>query len=120
MIDDTRSVRGAGMKVKCDCGWEYNMDTGDEDWEECPNCDLPYKHIRTSKWISVEDRLPKDNKTQIIYSKEYGVIMAYLDLTNKYWWSEHDNGGEYYRNGGQLWDVTHWQPLPDPPEVNDE
>ena len=44
------------MRYKCECNWEYNVEDGDENWEECPNCDLPYKHIRKNEteWPEIE------------------------------------------------------------------
>ena len=91
--------------VKCECGYEYELEPGSEDWESCPDCDLPYKHIRKSKWIRVKDELP-DNETGdvLVCSRFYGVTAAqYFD----YWCS---------MTGQSLRDVTHWQPFPDPPE----
>ena len=99
------------MKVKCECNWEYNVNAGDENWEECPNCDLPYKHIRKSKWISVEDRLPGDyEKVLAINCGE--IIIAHHNYHKRWWYSSHE-----YTEANT---VTHWQPLPDPLEVNDE
>ena len=86
--------------VKCECGYEYELEPRDESWDACPDCDLPYKHIRKSKLIRVEDRLPDNENEVIIHSRFYGVTTAqYFD----YWCS---------MTGQPLKDVTHWQPLP--------
>ncbi len=60
-----------------------------------------------SKWISVKDRLPEENRNVIIY----GGLGRYSD-------------GLWYSMTGEdsnrliQWEVTHWQPLPlpEPPE----
>ena len=100
------------MEVKCECGYEYSMDIEDGDWQTCVNCDLPYKHIRKSKWISVEDRMPDRHEDIIFYAK--GAAWRY-----RFGWI--DSYDEFYctTRGERVENVTHWQPLPDPPEVDD-
>lgn len=69
------------------------------------------------KWISVEERLP-----------EYGVSVLVADAREGFigkWWLK---AGTDTRNGKDFWvddsdygfsfaEVTHWMPLPEPPEV---
>jgi hypothetical protein len=54
-----------------------------------------------SEWISVKDRLPEHGSTCLIVTtkKEEGISIAWFE---KAYWSK--------------WDVTHWMPLPKPPE----
>lgn len=70
----------------------------------------PYKEVGCG-WISVKDRLPKVKKNVLVYG-EYGVSVAFLYCDNKHW----------YITDTEEWDevqgVTHWMPLPKPPEVN--
>ena len=52
--------------IKCICGWEYEIDTDDEgweDWSQCPNCDRYYKHIPYNIDDEKEDDIEKGDKT---------------------------------------------------------
>ena len=56
------------------------------------------------KWISVEDRLPEQQGYFLVYMPDWGyekVITAYRTLG-------------CWHTGDAI--VTHWQPLPEPPE----
>ena len=57
------------------------------------------------KWISVEDRLPDSDTHLIVCHDDGGVGTAffYNDLFSRDWRSIFD-------------DITHWMPLPEPPE----
>ena len=70
-------------------------------------------------WVSVEDELPKNVANRVLAFCENGVMYA-----------AHYEGGEtdkWYMNMGTWWEegtgkltVTHWMPLPEPPqEVQD-
>lgn len=80
------------------------------------------------KWISVEDRLPeplhRDVLMYIPSERDYilvdhGVIMGYKGSGSG--WMSHMFDDEFYggKGGYEDGEVTHWMPLPDPPEVND-
>ena len=56
------------------------------------------------QWISVKDRLPESNKLVIVS----GGIARYNGM---YWFSETSQADRRIE-----WEVTHWQPLPEPPE----
>lgn len=68
-------------------------------------------------WISVDDRLPKDNALMIISytfqtnGNTYQGCASYLKVGEFYQWYS-DDGQLVFERG----DVTHWQPLPKPPE----
>jgi hypothetical protein len=76
-----------------------------------------------SKWISVKDRLPEDGWRILLYCDvpdEYGKERIGVYLGGKYW---EIIGGEYYtlkdtmkRITRKKIIVTHWMPLPEPPE----
>ena len=67
-------------------------------------------------WISVKDRLPENRSMCLTYSPKgkMRVAEAFLpnpdDHPNECWWSVHGQGGVHYVA------VTHWMPLPEPPE----
>ena len=56
-----------------------------------------------NEWISVEDRLPENNKHYLIFNDNCVLFARYKD---KAW----QDGIWFYRN------VTHWMPLPEPPK----
>jgi len=57
-------------------------------------------------WIPVSERLPEGEKVLVLWKD--GAI--HLD------WTFIDGGSYYWWNSGQA-NVTHWMPLPEPPEV---
>lgn len=64
-----------------------------------------------SKWISVKDKLPRDNDSVIAYRSKKGASNMYVN--NDGWYQ--DGWGEI--SGETYSDITHWQPLPEPPEA---
>ena len=56
------------------------------------------------KWISVRDRLPENGLTVLLYSK--------IDEIQTGWLS----GLSFETSYDCISDVTHWMPLPEPPE----
>lgn len=73
-----------------------------------------------SKWISVKDELPEENQGVLITDGDI-ITAAYLDL----WGTDDDPhwGGQGFSGYEWEWDfsnneITHWMPLPAPPEVS--
>ena len=69
-----------------------------------------------SEWISVDDRLPKDNELVVIFTrnKELGAYVwpkAALGL-----WDNLFGGWENKRT---IKKITYWMPLPEPPKEVD-
>lgn len=70
-------------------------------------------------WISVKDRLPEDGTRVLAYCpkiQKYFVGIARISghSDNVYWWHEGARGAKYNVTSK----VTHWLPLPEPPEVS--
>lgn len=82
-----------------------------------------------SKWISVDERLPDENNPGIwepetgnlesgnvlAYDVEWGQIEAYYDYRDAP--RGYLGPGWRTRTNDVLFAVTHWQPLPPPPEA---
>lgn len=66
------------------------------------------------EWISVNDRLPENISTVIVAVKEmeYPTTAWYSDLDNAWYLTEKD----FFRLKNNEFTVTHWMPLPEPPE----
>jgi hypothetical protein len=64
------------------------------------------------RWIPVSERLPVDNSQVLFYDND-GIIYKGVHSNNTPQWES--NGG-YYWHGSEYKYVTHWMPLPEPPE----
>lgn len=74
---------------------------------------LPIYYFPPKKdgWISVKDRLPAKHECVLIYDSVcHNIYMAWRDDDLDAWFSE-----EYLPD---FLNITHWMPLPNPPEVN--
>jgi len=68
--------------------------------------------IPSDGWISVGDRLPESIGSYLIHHKDKQLDMiAWAFYTSKNKWA---GNNEFYKN------VTHWMPLPDPPDTGKE
>ena len=65
------------------------------------------RRLKMSEWISVEDRLPEHcEKVIVCHGKNKTVEIGMWHRGHK--WTD--------KPWGLYLDVTHWQPIPDPPE----
>lgn len=72
-------------------------------------------------WISVKDRLPNCNGCYLVFRPHYydedhgAVTLCYFDGTDTW----HDDDRVNFERILSPTDITHWMPLPEPPEVKD-
>lgn len=83
--------------------------------ENMPTADIQ----PVDRWISVKDKLPETNAIGIAhilaYDKYEGVVKAdFLDESANYIGGS--NIFQISNTSTQLYKVTHWQPLPEPPK----
>ena len=64
-----------------------------------------------SDWISVDDRPPESNDDVIICTYVRDIYLGWWSHVTKHWIET--GSGDVIKN------VTHWQPLPGPPERKD-
>ena len=65
------------------------------------------------RWINVNDRLPKEQETVIVYEKDYGVMWG------DYQGIKYSQPVWIVRKSGLIirtTEVTHWRHLPEPPK----
>ncbi|EFK2011891.1 DUF551 domain-containing protein [Escherichia coli] len=80
---------------------------------------LPFSlPVTPDGWISCSERMPNDKQYVWCWGKSYDwtecdTFEGYYDCSRNKWWAVTDNGEEPASK------VTHWMPLPEPPqEVN--
>jgi hypothetical protein len=61
-----------------------------------------------TKWIKCSERLPDDSRIVLVFSKGQLHFGSYNDWEKVWWIYEGGNCFTAY--------VTHWMPLPEPPE----
>ena len=69
-----------------------------------------------NQWISCQGKMPEEYKTVLVYEKDYGVMIG--ELEKKFF----DTQYFIARKSGLILrttEVTHWQPLPEPPKDGD-
>ena len=117
MIDADALKKDLGMGDRCedcprdtrDCRYAMVLTRMDV-------CEMLDEAPTVGGWVSVQDRLPENRSMCLTYSPKgkMRVAEAFLpnpdDYPNECWWSVHGQGGHHYVA------VTHWMPLPEPPE----
>lgn len=69
------------------------------------------------EWISVEDRLPKNNNEVLVcaYNSKRKFSTVFIDEYDEY--DEYGRWAELRRHYNEnIWSITHWMPLPEPPK----
>lgn len=108
------SCSGSRGNVKCnECAYCIGQ-FGDEDCNyECDQIDndalayIQYLEAKQPKWISVEERLPDKAGKYIVCTKKNAVYCTAFRFFH---------GRGYFASDSNT-HITHWMPLPEPPEV---
>lgn len=77
-----------------------------------------------SEWISVKDKLPKENGIYIVYAQGGTSVAGWIWYDNVVVAAEYAFCEWTWNENGIEWDisgiVTHWMPLPEPPRMEGE
>lgn len=81
--------------------------------ELCTALEEAIKELKKNNWISVDDRLPEDEERILIFVALEGHESVQLDTC-------YEDGGYIHLDSGYAFgaEVTHWMPLPEPPETD--
>ncbi|EFD3331962.1 DUF551 domain-containing protein [Escherichia coli] len=76
---------------------------------------IPQVPVTPDGWISCSERIPDDKQYVWCWGKSYGwtecdTFEGYYDWSRNKWWAVTDDGEEPASK------VTHWMPLPEPPQ----
>ena len=66
-------------------------------------------------WISVNERLPEEQYSSVIFTDGKKTYYGFSTVS-KFYDADDDNA---YTNAYTTDEVTHWMPLPEPPEMNE-
>lgn len=93
----------------------YNPRDGDPEAERLALAALRAQQEQESKpmneWISVEDRLPEKDGNYLVTACDEGC-----SAREGIWHSTVVVVAEYYKGSWTWYNVTHWQPMPEPPK----
>lgn len=64
-------------------------------------------HAEESKWMSVKDRLPETETSVLVCTERGYIFLSWASNEDVFWFYNEDEDDR----------VTHWQPLPEPPET---
>lgn len=80
-----------------------------DDWKKLKNHHQLIYRPKKNNWIKCSDRLPHNTKKVLCIDEEQWMEVGRFDIRENKWWFLYCG----YRTNSY---VTHWQPLPEPPE----
>ena len=91
-----------------------NKDSSTNNFRKIPEASTS-SPVTPDGWISCSDRMPNDKQYVWCWGKSYGwtecdTFEGYYDWSRNKWWAVTDDGEEPASK------VTHWIPLPEPPQ----
>ena len=114
---------GTKERESCSCGGDR---TKCDFYPDVHQRSLKEQEPKFGEWTSVEDRLPDIENENIrqynrCYSESIRVLCACKQKSGKVMVKEgycriYDDNDIYWRIPGSIDSVTHWMPLPEPPE----
>ena len=91
----------------------YNLPLGEKHRNDIRQMIITAFEVNQLKWIPVEERLPEFGQDVMVYSKVDGRKVATRDFY------EPVHGCSEWKDeySSDVYDVTHWMPLPNPPKA---
>lgn len=105
--DENLPIAGVGAKNAAWLAWQARAELGRSLAVNSP--------VTPDSWISCSERMPNDKQYVWCWGKSYGwtecnTFEGYYDWSRNKWWAVTDDGEEPASK------VTHWMPLPEPPQ----
>lgn len=105
--DENLPIAGVGAKNAAWLAWQARAELGRSLAVNSP--------VISDSWISCSERMPNDKQYVWCWGKSYGwtecdTFEGYYDWSRNKWWAVTDDGEEPASK------VTHWMPLPEPPQ----
>ena len=96
-----------------DCEHSNGKKCDDCEYQDCINFinEVEAADVQpVNQWISCKDKMPEHGVTVLIYAGNHMIMLAWYDKDMEYFYI---CDSDYKYNP---LDVTHWQPLPEPPK----
>lgn len=106
------------LRAHCEAMFDDKF-ASDETWDrDITALDMAISRMKQAGWVSVKDRLPEEGERVLATDGDFvgeAYLMDYHPVPGVF-------GRYWYRSYGANWSlvsdkpVTHWMPLPEPPE----
>ena len=141
-MTDTDMLHMAALEKRCEELEARNAELEAKHWDECRQIahydnelskyqkEVPkiveyidyLRSLPVNRWISVGDKLPENNKLVLCYAQsttgEGNSYFLGAIVHGEFWFLKVNDIG-HVSYPVLHWEVTHWQPLPEPPKDGD-